>query len=100
MKNKTKLLFAGILAAFLMLAVPFAVVAFDADDINAENVDINSEYVAMIGESGYDSVQEAIDAAKIGDVVRLIANEEVSNQNSSGIIVGKTKEINSRTLHI
>ena len=93
MKNKTKLLFAGILAAFLMLAVPFAVVAFDADDINAENVDINSEYVAMIGESGYDSVQEAIDAAKIGDVVRLIANEEVSNQNSSGIIVGKTKEI-------
>jgi len=93
MKNKTKLLFVGILAAFLMLAVPFAIVAFDADDINAENVDINSEYVAMIGESGYDSVQEAIDAAKIGDVVRLIANEEVSNQNSSGITVGKTKEI-------
>ena len=93
MKNKKMLLFAGVLAAFLMLAVPFAVVSIDADDLDAENVDINSEYVAMIGEFGYNSVQEAIDAAKIGDVVRLIANEEVSNQNSSGITVGKAKEI-------
>jgi len=38
MKNKTKLLFAGILAAFLMLAVPFAIVSFDSDDVDASNV--------------------------------------------------------------
>ena len=41
MKNKTKLLFAGILAAFLMLAVPFAVVAFDADDADAAAIEIS-----------------------------------------------------------
>ncbi len=41
MNNKTKLLFAGILAAFLMLAVPFAVVAFDADDADATVINID-----------------------------------------------------------
>ena len=35
MKNKRTFLFAGILAAFLMLAVPFAIVSFDADDVDA-----------------------------------------------------------------
>ena len=34
MKNK-KLLFIGVLTAFLMLAVPLAVISFDADDVNA-----------------------------------------------------------------
>ena len=32
MKNKRTLLFAGILAAFLMLAVPFAVASVDSED--------------------------------------------------------------------
>ena len=36
MKNKKMLLIAGVLAAFLMLAVPFAVASVDSEDVDAE----------------------------------------------------------------
>ena len=42
MKNK-KLLFIGVLTAFLMLAVPFAVISFDADDVVAADGDSTGE---------------------------------------------------------
>ena len=44
MKDK-KLLFIGVLTAFLMLAVPFAVISFDAEDVDADS----TTNVARIG---------------------------------------------------
>jgi len=46
MKNKRTFLFAGILVAFLMLAVPFAVVSFDADDTDAAELSLKETKVS------------------------------------------------------
>ena len=66
MKNK-KLLFIGVLTAFLMLAVPFAVVSFDAEDVDA-----TGDYVAEVGDAGYLTLKGAIDAAESGDTIKIL----------------------------
>ena len=67
MKNK-KLLIAGVLAAFLMLAVPFAVASVDSEDVNAAD----TGPVAMIGETSYNTIQDAISVAKSGDTIEIL----------------------------
>ncbi len=69
MKNK-KLLIAGVLADFLMLAVPFAVVSFDNEDVDADS----TTNVARIGETSYNTIQEAITAAVSGDTIEILKN--------------------------
>ena len=80
MKNK-KLLIAGVLAAFLMLAVPFAVASVDSEDSYASG----SEPVAMIDDASYNTLQEAIDAAESEDTIIVQRDVEVAN-NSVHII--------------
>lgn len=70
MKNKKMLLFAGVLAAFLMLAVPFAVASVDSEDVDAAE----SDPVAMIGDSPYNTIQDAITAAEAGDTIEILKN--------------------------
>jgi len=59
MKNK-KLLFIGVLTAFLMLAVPFAVISFDAEDVDA-----TGDYVAEVGDTDYPTLKGAIDGQSL-----------------------------------
>jgi|GEM_PF-1565411 len=51
MKNKKMLLFAGVLAAFLMLAVPFAVVALNDDGTDASTDQSDIDWSAFEGEN-------------------------------------------------
>ena len=67
MKNK-KLLFIGVLTAFLMLAVPFAVISFDAEDVDADS----TTNVARIGVNEYETLQAAITEAKSGDTIEIL----------------------------
>gem|GEM_PF-692264 len=88
MKNKKMLLFAGVLAAFLMLAVPFAIVTFDSDDSVADEVN-----VATIGDLGYTSLQTAFDEANNGDVVTLISDVTIGNNAAACIKIGGDKSV-------
>ena len=68
MKNKKMLLIAGVLAAFLMLAVPFAVASVDSEDVDAGS----TTNVARIGVTEYATLQDAITAADSGATIEIL----------------------------
>ncbi len=77
MKNK-KLLFIGVLTAFLMLAVPFAVVSVDTESADADEIknritvnDAEELYDALVNVEGdaYISVASDINAENTGDAM-------------------------------
>ena len=61
MKNKKMLLFAGVLAAFLMLAVPFAVASVDSEDLYAAFSGVGTESNPYIISSADDLEQLAVE---------------------------------------
>ena len=85
MKNKTKLLFAGILAAFLMLAVPFAVVSFDADDADA------TSYTEV---GNWDQLETAINNSEIS-AIKFVNNivYESDTEGEYGLQITRSMEI-------
>jgi len=84
MKNK-KLLFAGILAAFLMLAVPFAVVAFDTDDADA------TSYTEV---GNWDQLETAINNSEIS-AIKFVNNivYESDTEGEYGLQITRSMEI-------
>ncbi len=87
MKNKRTLLFAGILAAFLMLAVPFAVVSFDAEDADAIG-----EGKIKIDDAEYETIQDAIDS--LADNETAIIELVGGNVSGNGFIIPQDKNLN------
>ncbi len=74
MKNK-KLLFIGVLTAFLMLAVPFAVISFDAESADADNI------VNEITVNDADGLYDALVNTE-GDV-RIILGQDITTSDTN-----------------
>ena len=51
-------------------------------EYNYDAIDFNTNYVARIGDTGYEKLQDAFDAAESGDTIKLLAN------NNENILVG------------
>ena len=100
MKNK-KLLFIGVLTAFLMLAVPFAVVSFDVDNVDATDgpdstesgSEIEPNYIVAIGETSYESVQGAINATETMDTSKEITIKFLKDASGDGFIIPENKNL-------
>ena len=73
MKNK-KLLFIGVLTAFLMLAVPFAVVSFDSGDSYAAptTVDDDESLNEAINKGNPSSVDVMLAEGNYNEIVNLL----------------------------
>ncbi len=93
MKNKKMLLIAGVLAAFLMLAVPFTVASVDSEDVDAAD----TGPVAMIGDNSYDTLEGAINASTAGQTIKIMKNVDIQ----SGISVSNSDviiDLNGKTI--
>ena len=55
---------------------------YEVVDYNYDAIDFNMNFVARIGETGYEKLQDAFDAAESGNTIKLLAN------NNENILVG------------
>ena len=86
MKNKRTLLFAGILAAFLMLAVPFAVVAFDADDADAAAIEISESSTTKLTSGDY-ILKGKFNSIKVLEIDSGASEKTISITAENGVVL-------------